>query len=70
MVDEILSIFSWKGIVWFSAFALTGIALYYTATLGAFGILAVAILVAALILDPLGMGVYDRVRRKIGGANK
>lgn len=65
-MDEILSIFSWKGIVWFSAFALVAIALWYTATLGAFGVLAIVILALALILDPLGMGIYDRIRRAIG----
>jgi hypothetical protein len=43
------------------------VAFVYTMTLGAFGLLAAGILLLALILDPLGMGIYDRIRNAFGG---
>jgi hypothetical protein len=58
---------TWKGIVWTTAAVLIAVAFVYTMTLGAFGLLAAGILLLALILDPLGMGIYDRIRNAFGG---
>jgi hypothetical protein len=58
---------TWRNILLTITAVLVLVFFAYAPTLGVFLVASAAVIALALVLDPLGYGLYDRIRNFVGG---